>query len=47
MKVMLSVLPNDRELIDAFANRILKLEDGKVKDFRGTYEEFIQQEESK
>ena len=37
---------HDRELIDAFANRILKLhEDGTLTDFRGNYEEFVESEE--
>ncbi len=32
---------HDRELIDAFANRIIKIEaDGKVIDFKGNYEEY-------
>ncbi|WP_292658435.1 ABC-F family ATP-binding cassette domain-containing protein [Nitratifractor sp.] len=36
---------HDRELIDAFANRILKLhEDGTLTDFRGNYEEFVESE---
>jgi ATPase subunit of ABC transporter with duplicated ATPase domains len=35
---------HDRELIDAFANRIIKLnEDGTVTDFEGTYEAFVEQ----
>ena len=35
---------HDRELIDAFANRIIKLnEDGTVIDFEGGYEEFVEQ----
>lgn len=34
---------HDRELIDAFANRIIKLnDDGTVVDFEGDYEEFIE-----
>lgn len=34
---------HDRELIDAFANRIIKLNsDGTVTDFKGTYEEFLE-----
>ena len=38
---------HDRELIDAFANRILKLnEDGTLSDFRGNYEEFIENEKN-
>lgn len=35
---------HDRELIDAFANRIIKInEDGSVIDFEGDYEAFIEQ----
>ncbi len=34
---------HDRELIDAFANRIIELkEDGSFVDFRGSYEEYVQ-----
>lgn len=34
---------HDRELIDAFANRILHLKgDGEIVDFRGTFEEYRQ-----
>ncbi len=34
---------HDRELIDAFANRIIKInEDGTILDFEGSYEEFIE-----
>jgi len=34
---------HDRELIGAFANRIIKIDDsGKIIDFRGDYEEFIE-----
>jgi ATPase subunit of ABC transporter with duplicated ATPase domains len=34
---------HDRELIDAFANRILRLNaDGTLTDFRGNYEEYIE-----
>lgn len=34
---------HDRELLDAFANRILEVKgNGEVIDFRGTYEEYIQ-----
>ncbi len=37
------VVSHDRELLDAFANRIVKLNtDGSVIDFRGTYEEFLE-----
>ncbi len=32
---------HDRELLDAYANRIIQIQkDGTIKDFRGTYEEF-------
>ncbi len=35
---------HDRELIDAFANRIIKInEDGSVIDFEGDYESFVEQ----
>ena len=35
---------HDRELIDAFANRIIKMnEDGSVIDFEGNYEAFVEQ----
>ena len=38
---------HDRELIDAFANRIIKLnEDGSVIDFEGNYEAFVEQHEN-
>ena len=34
-------ISHDRELIDAFANRILHLkEGGEIVDFRGSYEEY-------
>jgi len=34
---------HDRELIDAFANRIIKInEDGTITDFEGNYEEFVE-----
>lgn len=37
---------HDRELIDAFANRIIKLnEDGTLTDFEGDYEAFVEQHE--
>ncbi len=37
------VVSHDRELLDAYANRIIKLNtDGTVVDFRGTYEEFLE-----
>jgi len=36
---------HDRELIDAFANRIIRLnDDGTITDFEGSYEEFLEQE---
>ena len=38
---------HDRELIDAFANRIIKInDDGTLLDFEGNYEEFLLQHES-
>ncbi len=38
---------HDRELIDAFANRIIKInKDGSIIDFEGTYEEFIVEHEA-
>ena len=38
---------HDRELIDAFANRIIRInEDGTIKDFKGTYEEYKEVHES-
>ncbi|HIC78420.1 MAG TPA: ABC-F family ATP-binding cassette domain-containing protein, partial [Sulfurovum sp.] len=38
---------HDRELIDAFANRIIKINaDGSIIDFKGDYEEFIEVHES-
>jgi len=38
---------HDRELLDAFANRIIELrEDGTYVDFKGTYEEFAQAKEN-
>lgn len=34
---------HDRELLDAYANRIIEIqEDGTIVDFKGTYEEFIE-----
>jgi ATPase subunit of ABC transporter with duplicated ATPase domains len=38
---------HDRELIDAFANRIIKINvDGTIIDFEGSYEEFIEAHEA-
>ncbi len=38
---------HDRELLDAFANRIIEIqEDGTIIDFDGTYEEFIESKEN-
>ncbi len=38
---------HDRELLDAFANRIIEIqEDGSIIDFSGTYEEFLEHKES-
>ncbi|MEA2050176.1 MAG: ATP-binding cassette domain-containing protein [Campylobacterota bacterium] len=38
---------HDRELLDAFANRIIEIqEDGTIIDFDGAYEEFIESKES-
>ena len=38
---------HDRELLDAYANRILEIqEDGTIKDFKGTYEEYIDSKEA-
>ncbi|PCM57912.1 ABC transporter ATP-binding protein, partial [Campylobacter sp. BCW_8712] len=34
-------ISHDRELVSAFANRIWHLENGKLTDFRGTYQEFL------
>ncbi len=35
---------HDRELIDAFANRIIKInQDGSIIDFKGDYEAFIEE----
>ena len=36
------LVTHDRELIDAFANRILEIKDGKLIDFRGNYEEYVE-----
>ena len=38
---------HDRELLDAFANRIIEIqEDGTIVDFNGTYEEYLTSKES-
>lgn len=34
-------ISHDRELISAFANRIWHLKDGKLRDFQGSFEEFL------
>ena len=37
---------HDRELLDAYANRIIEIqEDGTIIDFDGTYEEFLESKE--
>ena len=37
---------HDRELLDAFASRIIEINaDGSVTDFKGTYEEYAQAKE--
>lgn len=39
---------HDRELLDAYANRIIEIqEDGSIVDFKGSYEEFIEFKEAK
>jgi ATPase subunit of ABC transporter with duplicated ATPase domains len=39
---------HDRELLDAYANRIIEIqEDGTIVDFKGTYEEYIESKENK
>ncbi|NVJ52780.1 MAG: ATP-binding cassette domain-containing protein [Campylobacteraceae bacterium] len=39
---------HDRELLDAYANRIIAIqEDGSILDFKGTYEEYIESKEAK
>ncbi len=38
---------HDRELLDAYANRIIEIQDdGSIVDFKGTYEEYIESKES-
>lgn len=38
---------HDRELIDAFANRIIEIqEDGTIVDFKGSFEEYLEQKEA-
>ena len=34
------LVSHDRELIDAYANRIIEIKDGKIIDFKGGYEEY-------
>ena len=34
------LVSHDRELIDAYANRIIEIKDGKITDFKGGYEEY-------
>ncbi len=39
---------HDRELLDAYANRIIEIqEDGSIVDFKGSYEDFLENKESK
>ena len=40
------MISHDRELISAFANRIWHLEDGKLLDFRGSFDEFEKRSEN-
>nr|MCW1747992.1 hypothetical protein [Campylobacter jejuni] len=35
-------ISHDRELVSAFANRIWHLENGKLTDFRGTYQVILE-----
>jgi ATPase subunit of ABC transporter with duplicated ATPase domains len=40
------VVSHDRELLDAFANRIIEIqEDGTIVDFKGSYEEYVEMQE--
>jgi ATPase subunit of ABC transporter with duplicated ATPase domains len=39
------LVSHDRELIDAFANRIIEIKDGKIIDFQGGYEEYRDSQE--
>jgi len=32
---------HDREFVSSLANRILEVKEGKIIDFRGTYEEYL------
>ena len=42
------VVSHDRELLDAYANRIIEIqEDGTIIDFSGSYEEFLNSKEIK
>jgi ATPase subunit of ABC transporter with duplicated ATPase domains len=41
------VVSHDRELLDAFANRIIEIqEDGTIIDFSGSYEEYVEMQEN-
>ncbi|MBL6970159.1 MAG: ATP-binding cassette domain-containing protein [Campylobacterales bacterium] len=41
------VVSHDRELLDAYANRIIEIqEDGSIVDFSGTYEEYLESKEA-
>jgi ATPase subunit of ABC transporter with duplicated ATPase domains len=33
---------HDREFVSSLANRVLEIKDGKIVDFRGNYEEYLQ-----
>jgi ATPase subunit of ABC transporter with duplicated ATPase domains len=39
------VVTHDRDLIESFANRLFIFEEGKLIDFRGTYEEYLSKRE--
>jgi ATPase subunit of ABC transporter with duplicated ATPase domains len=39
------VVTHDRDLIESFANRLFIFEEGKLIDFRGTYEEYLAKRE--
>ncbi len=40
------VVTHDRDLIASFANRLFAFDDGKLVDFRGTYEEYLAQRQA-